>query len=332
VERALKQRQLETENVQLREKVEELTAPSPIVGESPQMEEVLRLAHSVAETDATVLVRGESGTGKELIAQAIHARSRRSDFPMVAVNCGALPETLLESELFGHEKGAFTGAQQRRTGRIEMADGGTLFLDEIGTISPKTQTELLRVLETKEITRLGGGKSLGVDFRTISATNQDLENLIAEGGFREDLYFRINVFEIHVPPLRERCGDIPLLAEHFLREYSTRMRRFCREFAPEAMDLLTRHSWPGNVRELANAVERALVVGTPPTIRVEDLPVRLSQEASASRGDSLAGIEQSHVEVILERTGWNIAHAARILAVDRKTLYGKIEKYGLRRK
>jgi DNA-binding NtrC family response regulator len=213
-----------------------------------------------------------------------------------------------------------------------MADGGTLFLDEIGTISPKTQTELLRVLETKEITRLGGGKSLRVDFRTISATNQDLENLIAKGGFREDLYFRINVFEIHVPPLRERCGDIPLLAEHFLREYSTRMRRFCREFAPEAMDLLTRHSWPGNVRELANAVERALVVGTPPTIRLEDLPVRLSQETSVAHGDSLAGIEQAHVEGILKRTGWNIARAARILAIDRKTLYGKIEKYGLRRK
>jgi DNA-binding NtrC family response regulator len=332
VERALKQRRLETENVQLREKIEELTAPSAIVGDSPQMEEVLRLVHSVAETDATVLIRGESGTGKELIAQAIHAGSKRRGFPMVAVNCGALPESLLESELFGHEKGAFTGAQQRRKGRIEMADGGTLFLDEVGTISPKTQAELLRVLETKEITRLGGGQPLRVAFRTISATNHDLEKLIAEGGFREDLYFRLNVFEIHAPPLRERPEDVPLLAEHFLKKYSTQMNRPWREFAPEAMDLLTRYSWPGNVRELANAVERALVVGTPPTVRPADLPVRLSQQSSVARGDSLAGVEQAHIEEILERTGWNIARAAKILAIDRKTLYGKIEKYGLRRK
>jgi DNA-binding NtrC family response regulator len=332
VERALEQRRLETENVQLREKIEELTAPTAIVSESPQMEEVLRLVNSVAETDATVLIRGESGTGKELIAQAIHSSSRRRGSPMVAVNCGALPESLLESELFGHEKGAFTGAQQRRTGRIEMADGGTLFLDEVGTISPKTQAELLRVLESKEITRLGGSNPLRVDFRTISATNQNLEHLIAEGDFREDFYFRINVFEIHVPPLRERRGDIPLLAEHFLKMYSTQMNKRWREFAPEAMDLLKRYSWPGNVRELANAVERALVVGTPPTVRLEDLPVRLSQETSVADRDSLAGIEQAHVEGILERTGWNIAQAARILAIDRKTLYLKIEKYGLRRK
>jgi transcriptional regulator with PAS, ATPase and Fis domain len=296
------------------------------------MEEVLRLVHSVSETDATVLIRGESGTGKELIAQAIHASSRRRSFPMVAVSCGALPESLLESELFGHEKGAFTGAQQRRTGRIEMADGGTLFLDEVGTISSKTQAELLRVLESKEITRVGGSHPLRMDFRTISATNQDLEQLIAEGGFREDFYFRINVFEIHVPPLRERRGDIPLLAGHFLKKYSTQMNKRWSEFAPEAMDLLKRYSWPGNVRELANAVERALVVGTPPTVRLEDLPVRLSQETSVADRDSLAGIEQAHVEGILERTGWNIAQAARILAIDRKTLYLKIEKYGLREK
>jgi DNA-binding NtrC family response regulator len=332
VERALEQRRLETENVQLREKIQELTAPTAIVSESPQMEEVLRLVHSVSETDATVLIRGESGTGKELIAQAIHAGSRRGGFPMVAVNCGALPESLLESELFGHEKGAFTGAQQRRTGRIEMADGGTLFLDEVGTISPKTQAELLRVLETKEITRVGGSHPLRVDFRTISATNQDLEQLIAEGDFREDFYFRINVFEIHVPPLRERRGDIPLLAEHFLKKYSTQMNKRWNEFTPEAMDLLKRYSWPGNVRELANAVERALVVGTPPTVRLQDLPVRLSLETSVADRDSLAGIEQAHVAGILERTGWNIAQAARILAIDRKTLYLKIDKYGLRKK
>jgi DNA-binding NtrC family response regulator len=220
VRRAVEQQRLTAENIQLREKVEQLTTPTHIIGESSEMQKVLEMVRSVADTDSTVLIRGESGTGKELIAQAIHANSKRRYFPIVPVNCGALPETLLESELFGHEKGAFTGAQYRRKGKIEMANGGTLFLDEVGTISPRTQVDLLRVLETKEFTRLGGSKPIEVEFRVICATNQNLERLVEEGTFREDLYFRINVVTISLPPLRERAEDIPDLAQHFLEKYS----------------------------------------------------------------------------------------------------------------
>ncbi|MBI5503395.1 MAG: sigma-54-dependent Fis family transcriptional regulator [Deltaproteobacteria bacterium] len=331
VKRGVEQRQLKAENVQLRKQVDRLSMPGTIVGESPQMQKVLEMAASVARTDATVLIRGESGTGKELIAQAIHANSARSYFPIIPVNCGALPESLLESELFGHEKGAFTGAQYRRKGKLEMADGGTLFLDEIGTISLRTQVDLLRVLETKEFTRLGGSKSIRVDFRVICATNQNLEKLVEEGAFREDLYFRVNVIAVFLPPLRERREDIPLLLQHFLEQYSLRMNRPFKEFDPAALDLLVRYSWPGNVRELANAVERALVVGTPPTVRVSDLPLRLSETPGASGGDSLAEMEKVHVANVLERCGWNITHAAETLKIDRVTLYHKIEKYGLRK-
>ena len=331
VKRAIEQRQLKAENLQLRQKVEHLSTPEHIVGKSDQMQKVMELVRSVAETDATVLIRGESGTGKELIAQAIHANSQRRYFPIIPVNCGALPESLLESELFGHEKGAFTGAQYRRKGKLEMADGGTLFLDEIGTISHKTQVDLLRVLETKEFTRLGGTTPVRVVFRVISATNHNLEQLVEEGGFREDLYYRLNVFTILLPPLRERREDIPLLAQHFLEKYSRQMNRTFTEFDSKAMDLLVRHPWPGNVRELANAVERALVVGTSPVVTREDLPLQLNNTGSAPAGDSLAEVEQAHVEHVLAKTEWNISQAAKILGVDRTTLYNKIRKYGLSR-
>ena len=331
VRRGVEQRRLKSENVQLREQVEELIAPSHIVGESARMQAVLDLVRSVADSDATVLIGEESGTGKELIAQAIHANSHRRYFPIVPVNCGALPDSLLESELFGHEKGAFTGAQYRRKGRLEMANGGTLFLDEVGTISPKTQVDLLRVLECKEFTRLGGSKPVVVEFRVISATNQNLEQLVASGDFREDLYFRLNVFAILLPPLRERREDIPLLAEHFLKKYSRQMNKPFTGIDSGAMDVLIRYSWPGNVREVANAIERALVVGTPPLIRADDLPLGLSEPGNATPGDSLAEIEQAHVGKVLERTGWNITRAAEILQIDRATIYNKIKKYGLRR-
>jgi DNA-binding NtrC family response regulator len=331
VRRAIEKRQLESENLQLRRQVEQLSMPSRIVGESPQMKKVLEMVGSVAQTDATVLIRGESGTGKELIAQAIHANSKRRFFPIVPVNCGALPESLLESELFGHEKGAFTGAQYRRKGKIEMANGGTLFLDEVGTISAKTQVDLLRSLETKEFTRLGGSKPIKVEFRVICATNQDLEKLVEDGRFREDLYFRINVFAISIPPLRERREDIPLLAQHFLEKYSLQMNRPFQEYDPKAMDILVRYGWPGNVRELANAVERALVVGTPPAIRARDLPLQLSEGVTAPAGDSLADLERVHIKKILDRTRWNITRGAEILGIDRVTLYNKIKKYGLQR-
>jgi DNA-binding NtrC family response regulator len=333
VKKAVEQRRLRTENFQLRQKIDQLAATDRIVGESEAMEKVLETVRSVAETDSTVLIRGESGTGKELIAQAIHANSRRRYFPIVPVNCGALPESLLESELFGHEKGAFTGAQFRRKGKIEMADGGTLFLDEIGTVSLKTQVDLLRVLESKELTRIGGTKPIQVDFRVIAATNQDLEKMVADGAFREDLYYRINVVTIHLPPLRERREDIPPLASHFLAKFSREMNRPFREIDPEALDLMVRYGWPGNVRELANAVERALVVGKPPAVHARDLPVRLSENngAPAATDDSLAAMEKAHVARILERAGGNVTHAAATLGIDRVTLYNKIKKYGLRR-
>jgi len=331
VRRAVEQKRLRTENVQLRERITRMTKLGEIVGESPQMKKVLELVNSVAQTDATVIIRGESGTGKELIAQAIHAASSRRYFPIVPVNCGAIPESLLESELFGHERGAFTGAQYRRKGKLEMANGGTLFLDEVGTISPKTQIDLLRVLETKEFTRVGGSQPVAVDFRVICATNQNLEQLVEAGKMREDFYYRINVFSIYLPPLRERRSDIPLLAQHFLEKYRMQMNRKVNSISPEAMDMMVRYDWPGNVRELANAIERAMVVGTETAIRPEDLPLHLNSKTEGAAGDTLAEVEKAHVARVLERTGWNITHAADILKIDRVTLYNKIKKYGLRK-
>jgi DNA-binding NtrC family response regulator len=331
VRKAVERRRLRVENTRLRDNLDRMSTMSHIVGDSPQMAKVMELVASVAQTDATVLVRGESGTGKELVAQAIHANSRRRYFPIVPVNCGALSESLLESELFGHEKGAFTGAQFRRKGKLEMADGGTIFLDEVGTISLKTQVELLRAIETREFTRLGGSKPVQVDFRVIAATNQDLEKAVAAGHFRDDLYYRLNVFTIHLPPLRERRGDIPQLAQHFVRKYALQMNRPVDGFSPEALDLLVRYGWPGNVRELANAVERAMVVGKPPLLRPADLPFQLERRAEHAAGDSLQDMERAHIVRILERLDWNITRSADVLGIDRVTLYNKIRKYGLRR-
>jgi DNA-binding NtrC family response regulator len=330
VQRAVERRRLARENVRLRRNIDQLVTPTTIIGASPQMSKVLELVKSVADTDTTVLIRGESGTGKELIAQTIHANSRRRYFPIVPVNCGAVPESLLESELFGHEKGAFTGAQYRRKGKLEMADGGTLFLDEVGTISPQMQINLLRVLETKEFTRLGGARPVHVDFRVLCATNQDLEQSVKEGKFREDLYFRINVVSISLPPLRDRREDIPLLAQHLLAKYAHEMNRPFTGFDSSAMDLLVRHDWPGNVRELANAIERALVVGRAPTVRADDLPVRINERSAEPVGDSLADVERAQIRSILDRTQGNVTRAAEILKIDRVTLYNKIKKYGLR--
>jgi DNA-binding NtrC family response regulator len=331
VRRAMESRRLTEENVQLRETIDGMVGTDTIVGESPAIRSVLELIGHVADTDATVLIRGESGTGKELIARAIHANSRRRYFPIVPVNCGALPENLLESELFGHERGAFTGAQYRRKGKIEMADGGSLFLDEVGAISPKMQVDLLRVLETKEVTRVGGTRPIKVDFRVICATNEDLEKAVEEGRFREDFYYRLNVFTIEAPPLRARKSDIPLLANHFLRRLSRQMDKHITEIRPDAMELLTAYDWPGNVRELANAIERAVVVGEPPAIRPQDLPVRPTRPAPVGGEESLADVEKRHVAAVLERTGWNITRAAEVLQVDRVTVYNKIKKYDLRR-
>ena len=330
--RAMEQRRLRKENVQLREKIEELVTVDAIIGESPAMRKVMELVQHVAGTDATVLILGESGTGKELIARAIHANSQRRYFPIVPVNCGALADNLLESELFGHEKGAFTGAQHRRKGKIEMADGGTLFLDEVGAINQKMQVDLLRVLESKEISRVGGSQTIKVSFRVVCATNEHLEKAVEEGRFREDFYYRINVFTIEVPPLRERSSDIPLLADHFLSKFARQMDKRITGISPEAMDLLMAHEWPGNVRELSNAIERAMVVGTPPLIRPVDLPLRGPKSGATSTSESVADMEKRHFSSVLERTDWNITRAAEILQVDRATVYNKIKKYDLRRR
>ena len=325
---------LREENTELRQSMQHQADPEAIIGESPQVRRVMELVHTVAQSDATVVIRGESGTGKELIARAIHSHSERCRHPIVAVNCGALAESLLESELFGHEKGAFTGAQNRRKGKFEIADKGTLFLDEIGNISQKMQMELLRVLETRQFTRVGGSQNIHVDIRLICATNRNLEQAVAEGSFREDLYYRINVFTIVLPPLRERKSDIPALVDHFIRKYSSNMNKDIREISPQALDLLIRHQWPGNIRELENAIERAMVVGKPPAILPNDLPFQLVEEPSHRHegSDSLAEMERHHIILVLGKANWNISKAARMLGIDRVTLYNKIKRYQLKRK
>jgi DNA-binding NtrC family response regulator len=330
VEKALKQHELALENVRLRGVVSELAGASEIIGESPEMKKILGLIGTVAPADTTVMIRGESGTGKELVARAIHNGSGRKFFPIVTVNCGAMTETLLESELFGHERGAFTGAQYRRKGKVELADGGTLFLDEVGNIDAKTQMDLLRVIETKQFTRVGGTEVLKSDFRVICATNRDLEEAVKEGSFREDLYYRLNVFMIDVPPLRGRRGDVATLAHHFLEKYARQMNKQVRSFSPEAMHALKGYDWPGNVRELENAVERAMVVVTGPTIEKQHLPLH-TLSANRERGKRLTDVEQHHIEEVLKETAWNISRSASILGIDRVTLYHKIEKYGLKR-
>jgi DNA-binding NtrC family response regulator len=331
VKNALRQRELSEENVRLKEKVSELAQATPIIGESPKMQRVFELIRTVAETDSTVVIRGESGTGKELIARAIHAQSKRRFFPIVAVNAGSIPETLLESELFGHEKGAFTGAQYRRKGKIELAHGGTLFLDEIGDITGKMQIDLLRVLETKRFTRLGGNQEITSDFRLVCATHKNLEQLVQGGDFREDLYYRINVFSIEIPPLRERTRDIPSLAQHFIAAYARAMGKPVRSLSPEAQQLLEAYRWPGNVRELENAIERAMVIGKGTTIEPEDLPLRAGSEENQLSDRSLADMERVHIERVLDELDGNITQAARVLGIDRATLYNKLKRYGIRR-
>jgi DNA-binding NtrC family response regulator len=331
VKHALEKRRLTKENLALRAEIEELAPDEDLIGKSAQIQRVRELIKSVATTDSSVLIRGESGTGKELVARLIHAQSSRRFGPMVPVHCGALPESLLESELFGHEKGAFTGAHHRHRGKLEIANGGTLFLDEIGTIDPRTQVDLLRVVETRQFTRIGGNQVISSDFRVIAATNQDLEALVQEGKFREDFYYRINVFPIDVPSLRERPGDIPLCAEYFLRKFAKRTNGRISGFSKAAKELMAMHPWRGNIRELKNAVERAVVVGKGPEIMPEDLPLPLAQDGRPRKDDSLDEIERVHIAHILEREGWNITRSAKVLGIDRVTLYSRIKKYGLSR-
>jgi DNA-binding NtrC family response regulator len=326
VHNALAHRRAEQENVRLRETVAAVARPQELIGQSAAMKRVFEAIETVAPTEATVLISGESGTGKELVACAIHAASPRRFNPLVVIHCGALTETLLESELFGHEKGAFTGAQYRKKGNFEIAEGGTVFLDEIGDISLKTQTDLLRVLQEREIKRVGGTQPIHVDFRSIAATNKNLEQLVEEGKFRPDLFYRLNVFPIALPPLRERKEDIPLLAQHFIRKFSLTMNKKITGVSPKAMDLLQRCNWPGNVRELENAIERAMVVAQESELREEDLALRLSSSEGAVR--TLEEAERVHILRVLEQCGENQTRAAQVLDIDRVTLHNKLKKYG----
>jgi len=316
------------ENEILKEKVTSLENVEELIGNSDTMKKVLKEIESVAQSNASVIISGESGTGKELVARAIHANSPRKFFPLVSVHCGALTESLLESELFGHEKGAFTGAVYNRKGRFEMANNGTIFLDEISTISQKMQVELLRVLESKKFTRVGGNKEISSDFRVICATNRDLKTMVEKGLFREDLFYRLNVVNINIPPLRDRIEDIPLLVDYFIKKYCASMNRPVISIDSSALKHLEDFSYPGNIRELENIIERAIVVGNGKKITLKDLP--LGKEIISTTVESLDDLEKHHILNILSKYNWNISVTAKALKVDRVTLYNKIKKYDLK--
>lgn len=327
VRKAAERYLLIAENRALRQKLEG-HAPSIITSDSGAMAAVLEQVEQVAPGDTNVLVSGESGTGKELLAKLVHARSRRAMGPLVVVNCGALAESVMESELFGHEKGSFTGAVARRKGKLELAHEGTLFLDEIGDIPTKMQKDLLRVLEERTIMRVGGNDPVPANFRLIAASNADLDAEVGAGRFREDLYFRINVFQIRLPPLRERVEDIPLLARAFLVRFAQQMNRRIDDISPEAMASLCAHPWPGNVRELQNAMERAVVVCRGKCILPEHFPFA---GPPPEEDLSLQKVEETQVRRILSMFGFNITRAADALGVDRVTLYNKMKRYGIQR-
>ena len=336
VGRALHERRLE-DAVAAQDGREAAGDDAGIVGQSPALRRVLDLARSVAPSPTTVLITGESGTGKELIARAIHRWSPRADGPFVAVNCAALPDGLLESELFGHERGAFTGAVAQRRGRFELAHGGSLFLDEVGDMSPALQGKLLRVLETQEFERVGGTRTVRVDVRVIAATNADLGAAAAARRFREDLYYRLSVFPIQLPPLRQRPEDILPLADHFLGRLRRTLRKPVAGFTPEAQARLRAYAWPGNVRELENAMERAAILARREVLSPEDLPrhvasgVGLGAAPPLPGEESLAEVEKAHILQTLERLGWNYSRAAEVLGIGRTTLWRKLKEYGLER-
>ncbi|MBU2512205.1 sigma-54 dependent transcriptional regulator [bacterium] len=304
-----------------------------IVGKDPKMQVVYRLIQDVAVTNTTVMIQGESGTGKELVARAIHRLSSRHDKPFIVINCSAFPETLLESELFGHEKGAFTGADKTRAGRFEQADGGTVFLDEIGDISPQAQVKLLRVLQTQKLKRLGGDQILSVDIRVITASNKNLKDQVKEKKFRADLFYRLNVIPMYLPALRNKRNDIPLLANHFLERLALEFGKDIHDFAPGAMRQLLDYDWPGNTRELEHCLEYAVVLAKGNRIEVKDLPFALDESHSlnedGSNNDSLAENEKQHIRQIMESSCWNKKEAAERLGISRSTLYEKIKRYHL---
>jgi two-component system, NtrC family, response regulator HydG len=329
VRNALAHKRAEKENIELKERVAESNPPPNLVGQSAAMRTVFSAIQTVGPTEATVLITGESGTGKELVARAIHSASPRRYNRMVVLHCGALAETLLESELFGHEKGAFTGAQYRKKGIFESAEGGTVFLDEIGDISLKTQTDLLRVLQEREITRVGSNLPFHVDFRCIAATNKNLESLVEAGSFRPDLYYRLNVFGIDLPPLHKRKDDIPLLVDHFIRRFAASMNKPVTGITHDALDMLQQCDWPGNVRELENAVERAMVVARFTELQPNDFTLRLPFNERG--GMTLEEVERAHILEVIELCENNQTLAAEVLGIDRVTLHTKLKKYGWER-
>jgi two-component system response regulator AtoC len=330
IDKLMEHQWLLEENIALQQKLEEHYRFENIIAKSSRMQQVIEVIKVVAKSNATVLITGETGTGKELVARAIHSQSYRRDRPFVAVSCAALPESLLESELFGHEKGSFTGAYAQKKGKFEVANRGTLFLDEIGEMSANIQVHLLRVLEEKEFSRVGGNEPIKVDVRVISATNRDMKEAIAKGQFREDLYYRLNVVNIELPPLRERTEDIPLLAEHFLKGFALENRKEITGFSPEATDFLLKHEWPGNVRELENAIERAVILAQNSVIDVANLSQQNLVPAGSNASEKdLKQVEKDHIQNVLAETGGNYTRAARILGISRMTLYNKAKVYGL---
>lgn len=329
VEKIIEHQAQAQENLYLREQYRDRIRFESMIGQSRPMQEIFDLIRDVAPMSTTVLITGATGTGKGLAAKAIHTNSPRSEGPFVAVNCGAVPEHLMESELFGYQKGAFTDAKETKKGRLELANGGTLFLDEIGEISMRMQIDLLRILEDGLFYRVGGTQPLEADFRVIAATNSDLEEAINEGTFREDLFYRLNVISFQMPALKERKEDIPLLAEHFLHRYCQETNKSIDGISREATDEMMLYEWPGNVRELENAIERAVVVGKGRKILPEDLPIFRAQLLSPTPSNSLKGIEKEHLLRILEKNEWNISKSAKILEIDRSTLYSKIKRHGI---
>lgn len=328
IEQGLRMRDLAEENAHLRGRMLGKSPFPGIIGTSPAMQRVYEMINKVAPYDVTVLIAGESGTGKELVAQAIHDNSARRDRPLVKLNCAAVPDTLLESELFGHEKGAFTGAQFQKPGKFEAADTGTIFLDEVGDMSPSMQAKLLRVLQEKEFERVGGRETIRVDVRILAATNRDLAQAVANGSFREDLYYRLNIVTIVLPPLRERAEDIPLLVQHFVHMFNAAFHKDFEGPSPEAMDLLMRYHWPGNVRELKNVIEQAVLLGTGSRITPEHLPAVVREHAERKNA-SIRCVERDHIRRVLESCGWNQRKAAEILGIHRNTLRRKLEEFSI---
>lgn len=336
LKRALQSRALETENRSLREQLDARYGMEHIIGQSPVMQEVFDTIRQVAPSRATVLIQGESGTGKELVAHALHQLSPRSKGPFIAVHCAALSATLLESELFGHEKGAFTGATERRRGRFELADGGTLFLDEIGEIDAALQVKILRVLEERRFERVGGQETIDVDVRLVVATNRDLKQMVADGKFREDLFYRLDVVAVRLPPLRERTGDLPLLVQHFIATLARENEKKLEGITPDALQALSAYGWPGNVRELRNMIERMVVLSRGDRLTLRDVPAHLRGDAAVtpSRGGalSLEANEKQMIQRALKANDGNVTKAAADLGISRRTLHRKLNEYGLREK